>query len=372
MLQDPRAGPRVQLGQGIIQQENRRAADRLRHGSPLRQAQRQRHQSLLATRSTAPEITPVEFDHHVITVRAQQGHPAARLLAEPALEDMAKSVLRRVVPERTPVLEMNLAATRQLGIQTRQLPLNRPDRRPSPAEQLEPHPDELLVPWLELCAEIHHLQPSLEETIASLQDLAVPTPRRQVGWVELPSEAVEEITPRLGRSVNDSHVLPAEGNDAGPCTAFSRHRPDPVLARLDHAPETSRPLSSPQLTCHHRGLWAVPARELRCPGPAEGSSDQEDPEPLQEIGLPPSIGARNNVEARRRREGEGVEVPKIGELYGLDMHPIAAPMRTQILMGMITQSEPSSSKLLTTPGLNPSFSSSTTCSPVCAPNASRT
>src|SRR6266542_3849830 len=265
--EDSRADPRVQLGQGIVQQQDRRAAHRLRDGTALGQPQGQRHQPLLAARAEAPEVARIELDHEVVAVRPHQRHPPARLLAEPALEGAAESVLGRVVAKRAPVREPHLAPARQLRIQPLQLPRQRPYRQ---------------------------------------------------------------------------------------------------------APPPSRALPAPQLARQHRGLGRVPAGQLGRLRPAKGTPDQQDSKPLQEVCLALGIGARQDIEARRRREGESGEIPKIGNLYARNMHPISAPMRTQILIGMITQSEPSSSKLLTTPGLNPSFTSSTTCSLACAPSASST
>src|SRR6266542_826786 len=370
--EDSRADPRVQLGQGIVQQQDRRAAHRLRDGTALGQPQGQRHQPLLAARAEAPEVARIELDHEVVAVRPHQRHPPARLLAEPALEGAAESVLGRVVAKRAPVREPHLAPARQLRIQPLQLPRQRPDRQAPPAEQLAAHPHQLLVPRLEPRAQLRRVEPPLKEVITPTQDLPVPAPRRQVGRVELPREAVDEVTPRLGRAMKDRHVRPAERNDASPRTAFPGDRPAPVLALLDHAPQTSRALPAPQLARQHRGLGRVPAGQLGRPRPAKGTPDQQDSKPRQQGSLRLGIRGRQDLEARRRREGESGEIPKIGNLYARNMHPISAPMRTQILIGMITQSEPSSSKLLTTPGLNPSFTSSTTCSLACAPSASST
>jgi hypothetical protein len=150
----------------------------------------------------------------------------------------------------------------------------------------------------------------LKKPITPAQDLSIPTVGRQMSRVELPGKAIEEIAPCLGRSMKDRHVLPTEGNDPSPRAPFACHRPDPVLALLDHAPEFARRLPAPQLA-RYRRTGTLPARQLHRPGPAKGTAYHENREPLEEIGLPLSVGTRQDVEARRRRYGQGVKIPKI-------------------------------------------------------------
>src|SRR5215470_4030097 len=190
--------------------------------------------------------------------------------------------------------------------------------------------------------------------------------------VELAGKAIEEVAPNLRCTVQDCHVLPAEGDGPSPRTSFASDHPHPVLTRLDHATERSRGLSTTQRSCQDGRLSRIPTGKVCSLHPPKGPPNQQDGEPLQEVGFALGIGARQDVQARGCSEGKYVKVAEIRELYGFDLHPVCAPMRTQILMGMITQRDPSSSRLLITPGLNPSFTSNTICSPPCAPRASRT
>src|SRR5712692_2335245 len=157
--------------------------------------------------------------------------------------------------------------------------------------------------------------------------------------VKLRGEAVKEIPPRLRRPVEDGHVGPAERDGARPRAPVSAHGPDPVLALLDRALHAARGLAPMQLA-DDRSAVASPAQELRGPHAPKGAPDSENGEPFEKVGLALGVFARQEVEPGGRREGEGGEVPEIGELYRANVHPISAPMPAQILMGMITQSDP--------------------------------
>ncbi len=207
--------------------------------------------------------------------------------------------------------------------------------------------------------------------IAARQHLPIPPMRRCIRRIELRDESVEKVSARLRGPIDDTQIGPAERYGASPLTSLAAQRPDTVLARRQHSANHARRVVAADLTADG-GALHTPPRHFDRLGAAERSSNSKDSETLEEIRLPLGIRSCQDVEARRRGEQEALVAAKIDKFYRFNVHPISAPMGLQILMGMITQRDPSSSKLLRTPGLKPSFTSSTTCSATCAPRASST
>src|SRR5262249_37732558 len=118
-----------------------------------------------------------------------------------------------------------------------------------------------------------------------------------------------------------------ERNHARPRASLARRRPCPALARLEESAERARGLAAAQLTAQDRALTR-PTGEICGPSASERSTQDEHAEPLEEVRLALGIGARHEVERRGRAEGKGRKIPEIGERYGVNVHPICAPMGT--------------------------------------------
>src|SRR5262245_32675101 len=124
--------------------------------------------------------------------------------------------------------------------------------------------------------------------------------------VELAGKTIEEVASNLRRTVQDSHVLPAECDGTSPRTSLSSDRPHPVVARLNHASERSRDLSTTKRSRDNGALRRVPSGKFCGLGPPKGPPNQQDGKPLQEVGFPLGIRARQDVQARGCSEGKYV------------------------------------------------------------------
>src|SRR5581483_7201938 len=80
--EDAPAG-RVELGENVIEQQERRDAGAL--GEQLRLGQEER-EPLLALRAEGPEVAPAGEDRDVVQVRAEPGHAAVEVALEARLE----------------------------------------------------------------------------------------------------------------------------------------------------------------------------------------------------------------------------------------------------------------------------------------------
>jgi hypothetical protein len=72
MAQHPALDPRIELGQRIIQQDHRSAADRLFDGGRFRETQGQRHQALLPPRPERAEVTSLQSNKEIVSVGANE------------------------------------------------------------------------------------------------------------------------------------------------------------------------------------------------------------------------------------------------------------------------------------------------------------
>ena len=324
VLEHARLHVGVELGQRIVEQEHRRAADRPRHRPHLGQAQGERHQPLLAARAVEAQVAPVHLDQQVVAVRADQRLASARLLGKPRLEGGQEPGLSRLGPEGRAVLEMHRARSGQRGIEPARFRLERLHRGPAARHQLQADPRELLVPRREGRAQPRTGDPVLQEVIAAGDDLAIPAEAAQVGRVELAREAVDEVAAGLGALGQDGQVLPAEPDRAGPGTPFATHSPASVLARHDRAANGADRLPATHLTAHE-GAGRAPAEHVGRLGSAERATKHEDAEPFEQIGFALSVRSREDVQVGRRREREGSIVAKIGQFYPVNFQRFSLP-----------------------------------------------
>jgi hypothetical protein len=68
MAQNAALDTRIELGQRIVQQNDRGASDSLFDGGRFREAQCQRHQALLSPRSERSEVTSLQSNQKIISM----------------------------------------------------------------------------------------------------------------------------------------------------------------------------------------------------------------------------------------------------------------------------------------------------------------
>jgi len=267
---------------GIVQQQDRRAATASATGTALAS------RKASAITRCWPREPKLGGRAHRARSRGRRGAgpPAsspARLLADSVLESAAESVHRRVVAKRAPVREPHLAAARSSGYSRSSSFVNAPTagrRRPSSSP-----------PTRTSCSfhgstasQLRQVEPPLKEMMPPTQDL--PGKRRHaVRWAGRASrEAVDEVTPRLGRHEN-RHVRPAEGmtrahGQHSPVTARSRPR-----AAGSRAATLSRPPRRHSFARHHHG-WVRSQRGSSAALARERNADQQDGEPSRRLVSP--------------------------------------------------------------------------------------
>ena len=130
----------------------------------------------------------------------------------------------------------------------------------------------------------------LEEMIPPPQHLAIAAVRGQVSRLDLRSEAIDEVPSSLRSAAEDSQILPAKWNGAGPGAGLSRHDPSPVFGQGDASTELSHSVPTHHGTTEH-GCSRAPRRQVYRLGSSNRTTNQEQPQRLQEVGFPLGIGA---------------------------------------------------------------------------------
>src|SRR5216683_4614407 len=146
--------------------------------------------------------------------------------------------------------------------------------------------------------------------VAARHDLAIPGEPTQVRRIELARKAVDEVTAGLRPPIQDGQVLPAKPDRASPGTSFTTDAPASVFPQDDRAADGAHRLTAADLPTHE-GAGRAPAEHVRRLGPAERATDQEDTEPLEQVGFALCVRAREDVQVGRRRERKGSIVAKI-------------------------------------------------------------
>jgi len=315
---------RVQLGQRVVEQKHRRAADRSRHRARLGQTQGQGHQPLLASRAVETQVSAVHLDEEIVAMRSDDGLPAPNLLREPRLQG-GHDVRRAGLGGKTAtVAHGDLAGSGQRRIQGARLLLERLQGGATPPDDLEPDPRELLAPRGERAAERGAGEPALQEVIPAREDLAVATHPAQVGRVELTRESVDEAPARLRAVGEDGQVLPPEADGARPGATLASHAPGTVIAARDGATDRAHRVGTPDIA-GHEGARRVPAEHVRRLGATKRAAKEQDAERFEEVRLALSVEAAQDVQVGRRREGEGSIVAKIRQFYPVNLQRFSLP-----------------------------------------------
>ena len=315
----------IELGQRVVQQQHRRAADRPLHRPRLGQAQGERHQPLLAPRAEEPQVPAVAAR----PARSSRCGPTSvcprrALPRETAPRGRArKPVRRRLRPELPPIPELDLARARQ-----------RPDRAARASRS-----SASTAGRRRRAARGRRARAA--RSTARGPRAARPGDRRSGGdgcgapppagtgraprvcRIELAGEAVEEVAARLRPPVDDGQVLPAERDHARPGTPFAAHSPGPSSRGARSRGESARGVSPRRISPPTNGAGGAPARAFGRLGSAERAADAGGRRgPSRRFVLPWALGP-----VRMFRSGAGVSerrsiVAKIGQLYPVNIHPI--------------------------------------------------
>ena len=89
--ENARRAARVELGERIVEQEERRAAGPLTERSRFEHPQRDRRRPLLARRAEDAQVAAVERDDEIVAMRAGVREPAAQVVRPLLLERRARA-----------------------------------------------------------------------------------------------------------------------------------------------------------------------------------------------------------------------------------------------------------------------------------------
>src|SRR5215470_6078466 len=117
----------------------------------------------------------------------------------------------------------------------------------------------------------------LEEMIPPPQHLAVAAVRGQVSRLDLGSEAIEEVPSSLRPAAEDSQILPAKRDSAGPGAGLSRHDPSPVFGEDDASTELPHDVPTHYGTTEH-SCCGAPRRQVYRLGSSKRTTNQEQPQ----------------------------------------------------------------------------------------------
>ena len=149
MAQHAALDTRIELGQRIVQQEHRGAADRLFDGGRFRETQCQRHQALLSPRSERSEVTSLQRNEEIVSVGTNERLAPADLLRKTSAQELMKRRRCGRITQCRSILDSNTPTTPQRRIQAFRLRAQSHDALPAPGHNLHAEIDDLLIPRFE-------------------------------------------------------------------------------------------------------------------------------------------------------------------------------------------------------------------------------
>ncbi len=221
---------RIELGQRIVQQDDRGAADRLFDGGRFRETQCQRHQALLSPRSERAEVTSLQSDEEIVSVGTNERLAPADFLRKASAQALMKRRRRGHITQCRSILDSNAPTPPQGRIQAFSLSAQSHDALPAPGNNLHAEVDDLLIPRFETT--LTSATTDLEEMIATRENLSVPPVGRRIRRIYLCDEPVQEVAARLRCPIDDGQISPSKRDHPRPRhilrPSMPRHRPREV------------------------------------------------------------------------------------------------------------------------------------------------
>jgi hypothetical protein len=107
MAQDAPLDTGIELGQRIVQQDDRGASDRLFNRGRFRETQCQRHQALLSPRSERSEVTSLQSDEKIVSVGTNERLAPADFLGKASAQALMKKGCRGHITQCRSILDSN-------------------------------------------------------------------------------------------------------------------------------------------------------------------------------------------------------------------------------------------------------------------------
>ena len=194
----------VQLGQNIVQQEQRTLAGAVFDQCRLGQLQAHHSRSLLALGGVRTSLLAIQKHRHVVPVWTDACGPPLEVLGQGVIHSFGQVFRRPLVTDFEPL------ARRDLSVAASCFGLQLAHRPGAGGHDLASDLDQLLVPGVEHVVAAFARSDPLEQAVALLQHAAQPGQRAGVTGLHLDQHLVEEAAAELGAGLDQTEVVGPE------------------------------------------------------------------------------------------------------------------------------------------------------------------